>query len=76
MDADGHRWTVVEEPFPWAEWTSADEDSHRAGYAVGWLHFACAECRRRLRLFPVRWRALPDAELDRLCRRALQVPRS
>lgn len=72
-DARGLRWTVAQESIPRADWTTADEDNHRAGYGVGWLHFACAACRRRLRLFPVRWQALSDAELDRLCRRAMQV---
>ena len=72
-DSDGRHWSVVEELIPRADWTAADDDGHRAGYAVGWLHFHCADLRKRLRLFPVRWRALSDAELDRLCRRALTV---
>ena len=75
-DAEGLRWTVAQERIPRDEWTSADEDNHRAGDAVGWLHFGCAECRRRLRLFPSLWLALSDAELDRLCRRAREVPPS
>jgi hypothetical protein len=71
-DAEGLRWTVVEERFPSADWTSADEDHHRAGYGVGWLHFGCAAWARRLRLFPTIWQKLSDVELDRLCRRALE----
>ena len=75
-DAEGHRWTVVEEWIARVDWTASDEDSHRAGYGVGWLHFACTEHRKRLRLYPVLWLALSDAELDRLCRRAREVPPS
>lgn len=69
-DADGVSWTLAEEPIPLADWTSADEDSHRAGYAVGWLHFTCVDRRKRLRLYPARWWTLSDAQLDRLSRRA------
>jgi hypothetical protein len=72
-DADGLRWTVVEVRIPSDDWTSADEEHHRAGYVVGWLHFSCAAWRRKLRLFPAIWRSLSDAELDRLCRRALET---
>ena len=69
-DADGRRWTVTEEPIPASEWTSADEDTDRSGYAVGWLAFVCGTVRKRLRLFPKQWRSLADPELERLCRRA------
>jgi hypothetical protein len=72
-DAEGLRWTVVEERIPSDDWTSADEENHRAGYGVGWLHFCCAALRRRLRLFPAIWQTLSDADLDRLCRRALRT---
>jgi hypothetical protein len=70
-DAAGRHWTVAEERIPHTDWTQADDDGHHAGYAVGWLHFTCAETQKRLRLFPRHWRTLSDAELDRLCRRAL-----
>lgn len=69
-DAQGRRWTVVEEPIPRRDWTSADEDTHHAGYPVGWLSFSSGPVRRRLRLFPAYWWTLPDAELARLCHRA------
>ena len=75
-DPEGRRWTVTEEQIPRADWTSADLDHHRAGYGVGWLQFACAARRKRLRLFPADWQGLSDAELDRLCRRALEMPPS
>ena len=71
IDREGRPWTVAEEPFPRQEWTSADEETHRAGHPVGWLRFTSAGLRRRLRLFPARWRTLPPAELERLCRRAM-----
>ena len=69
-DAEGRHWTVTEEPIPEGEWTSADEETGRSGYAVGWLTFVCGMVRKRLRLFPMQWRCLSDAELERLCRRA------
>ena len=69
-DAEGRCWTVTEEPIPEREWTSADADSDRSGYSVGWLAFVCGTVRKRLRLFPKHWRSLTDAELERLCRRA------
>ena len=75
-DPEGRRWTVVEERIPPADWTSADEDHYLAGYGVGWLYFDCAEWRKRLRFFPLLWQTLTDAELDRLCRRALAIRRS
>ena len=67
---DGRRWTASEEPTPPDEWSSADRETHGSGYPVGWLSFACDGVRKRLRLFPAHWRALSDAELDRLCQRA------
>jgi hypothetical protein len=70
-DAEGRHWTVAEERIPHTDWTQAD-DGHRAGYAVGRLHFTRAEMQKWLRLFPRHWRTLSDAELDRLCRRALE----
>ena len=69
-DAEGRRWTVTEEPTPKAEWTSADGETHRSGFPVGWLSFVCGALRKRLRLFPAHWQTLSDAELERLCRRA------
>jgi hypothetical protein len=69
-DGDGQRWAVAEEPTPRGEWSSADRETHRSGYPVGWLSFVCGTLRKRLRLFPAEWRTLSDAELDRLCRRA------
>jgi hypothetical protein len=73
-DAEGRRWRVTEDPTPLEEWTSADEETRHAGYPVGWLSFVCDTMQKRLRLFPARWRALSDAELDRLCRRARLFP--
>ena len=69
-DADGRCWTVTEDLIAEREWTSADEESDRSGYPVGWLTFVCGTVRKRLRLFPRQWRSLSDAELERLCRRA------
>ena len=77
IDAEGRHWTVAEELIPRAEWTTADEESHRAGYGVGWLHFTSAAVRKQRRFFPLHWRTLSDAELETLCERALAIsPRS
>jgi hypothetical protein len=73
-DAHGRRWKVVEEPIPSRDWTSADQDTHLSGYPVGWLTFSFRRVRKRLRLFPAYWWALPDAELARLCHRAREFP--
>jgi hypothetical protein len=73
VDVQGRRWAVTEELAPTGEWNSSDEDTHRSGYPVGWLWFASDGMRKRLRLFPAGWRTLADAELERLCRRALVV---
>ena len=70
-DADGRRWSVVEDLFPRDLWTTADEDTNRSGYPVGWLRFTCDDLHKRLRLFPTGWRSLTEAQLERLCRRAL-----
>ena len=72
-DSRGRRWALTEELTPLAEWTSADAETHRSGYPVGWLSFVSGSLRKRLRLFPAQWRTLSDAELDRLCRRARKV---
>jgi hypothetical protein len=73
-DGEGLRWTVTEEPTPLGEWSSADEETHRSGYPVGWLSFVGDTRRKRLRLFPAHWRTLSDAELEQLCRRARELP--
>ena len=74
-DSQGRGWTVAEEPTPAEEWTSADEETWRAGYPVGWLSFTCGALRKRLRLFPTHWRLLPDSTLEQLCGRALVAGR-
>jgi hypothetical protein len=63
----------VEHLLPPVGWSSADAESDRAGYPVGWLCFSCGTERKRLRLFPAAWRMLSDADLERLCRRARVV---
>lgn len=76
-DVEGRHWTVGEELLAPGDWNPSDDDSHRAGYGVGWLHFTSAHMRKRLRLFPRHWRTLSDAELASLSQRALAVqPRS
>lgn len=42
--------------------------------ASGWLTFESGSDRRRLTPVPDEWDALPDAELDALCARAVPVP--
>jgi hypothetical protein len=73
VDAQGRRWAITEDLLPPAEWNSSDAETHRAGYAVGWLCFCCGTERKRLRLFPAAWRTLSGADIERLCGHARVV---
>ena len=70
-DVLGRAWTVYEAAIPRRDWTSADEDTNRAEFGVGWLWFECGAYRRRLRLYPKRWDLLSDRQLERLCARGM-----
>ena len=72
-DGAGQLWTVWESPIPTAEWTTADEQAHLAGYGVGWLCFQCGARLRRHRLYAARWRQLSDARLEQLRELAREV---
>lgn len=72
-DAAGRTWIVSESPIPTGEWTTADDETWRAGYGVGWLCFQCGTTRRRRRMYPKRWSRLSDVELERLCLFAREV---
>ena len=73
IDARGRAWEARAHLEAREDWSSADEETHRSGYPVGWLHFTSGEVRKRLRLFPPNWWTLDDAELERLARRARTV---
>ncbi|MBV9111024.1 MAG: hypothetical protein JO306_16580 [Gemmatimonadetes bacterium] len=74
-DGTGRLWTVWESPIPSDEWTPADEQTHLAGYGVGWLCFQSGAQLRRHRLYAARWCGLSDAHLDRLRELARDVTR-
>lgn len=44
-------------------------------YAEGWLTFESDRDLRRLAPMPVDWASRPDADLEKLCLRATEVPR-
>lgn len=72
-DADDRLWTVFESLIPRSEWTTADSDTFRAGYGIGWLCFETRDEWRHLRLYPTHWATLADASLIRLWRQARDV---
>lgn len=65
IDGAGTRWRV------W-ETRPAARAAAAPGYETGWLTFESGSMLRRLAPIPGGWEQLPDAELERLCRRATE----
>jgi hypothetical protein len=63
-------WTVHEDRTPPDEWSTADLESSRHGYGVGWLIFEGGDVRKRLRLYAANWHESSGQELEQLCGRA------
>lgn len=74
-DAGGREWRawVV---IPGRVRSKEDAERYLGEYARGWLAFEALDgsARRRLPGFPENWRSLDDAGLERLMRRAPEVP--
>lgn len=58
---------------PWRVWeTRPTTDAiARPGYEAGWLTFESPAQLRRLAPIPAQWEQVPDEQLERLCRRAV-----
>jgi hypothetical protein len=63
---DERIWAVFESLIPVAEWTTADHDTFRAGYGIGWLCFETKGEKRNIRMYPRNWSKLNDGGLIRL----------
>jgi hypothetical protein len=76
LDAEGREWRVWEVR-PGSTGRRINPERYLGEYVKGWLAFECPreEARKRLPNHPVDWFGMPDAELDRLLPRAVDVPR-
>jgi hypothetical protein len=62
QDSAGAQWEVFE-----VQRSSHNAQAVSAGLERGWLSFVSSREKRRLAPIPPEWRALDDAELERLC---------
>jgi hypothetical protein len=76
VDAEGREWRVWEVR-PGSSGRPANPERYLGEYVKGWLAFECLrdEARKRLPNHPPDWFRMPDAEIDRLLPRAVDVPK-